>query len=278
MPPETHKWDGSAADNAFDTAANYDSVDVPASTDTVIFPALAAASGINVDGSDQSALLLAAFWNEPGCYVEFGSRIAYLQLDTDLLVFAGSGQAFLDVDNCAEIRVTDAAYSTSATDYGLCLVGEGNTLLTLDPGSNRGVSLAALGDEAFACTTIQADSGRISLGSGVTNTTLSVSGADLETRSDHTTTNVYGGVFRQSDNKSTTLNLRGGTTYYNRPTSDAPTTLSMYANAILDLTELTAALAIATINIYGKCLIRGDRGLLSWTTMNRYNNGDIRFL
>jgi len=275
---ETHIWSGAAADNNFVTAANWDSVDVPASTDTVLFPAMAAATGVNVAGSDQSAKLLAAMWVEPGCYVQFGSRIAYLELDTDLLVFDGSGQAFLDVDNCAEIRVGNAAYSTSTADYGLCLKGTANTLLTLNPGGNRVVSLAALGDETGAWTTISAESGTVKIGSGVTTTTVNVNGADVELRSDSTTTNVYAGVFRQTDNKSTTLNLRGGTTYYNRPTTDAPTALNMYANAILDLTELSAALAIATINIYGKCLIRGDRGLLSWTTMNRYNNGDIRFL
>lgn len=268
MAAETHQWDGSDGDNDHTTAANWHSNDTPASTDTCIYPALAAATGVNIDGSDQSAILLAAMFIEKGCEVEFGSRSAYLQMDTDALTFNGDGQAYLDIDNCAMIRIENVAYADSGHSYGFCLVGSGNTALVCDPGPDRDVSLAGLGDEAFTCATMDLRSGRIWMGIGAAATTLNISGGIVNNGSDVTTANVEKAVYRQFDNKSTTLNIKtGGRVYYNRPTADAPTTVNLYAGGILDLSEVADALTIATLNRYGGQIIDPHKRLVL-TTQN----------
>lgn len=264
----THVWDGSDADNVYGTAANWHDAAAPATTDTTIFPALAAATGVNIDGTDETAELLAATFIEAGCYVEFGSRIAYLQIDTDAFTSEGEGQAFWDIDNCAMIRIENAGYADSGYSYGFNLVGTGNTELVCDPGSGKAVSLASLGDEAFACTTIGIRSGDVDMGVGLTTTTLNISGGNVNNRSDITTTNVKDAVYRQIDNKSTTLNIRaGGRVYYNRATADAPTTLNLYPGGVLDLSEVTDALTIANFNWYGGQVIDPHNRLIPTTLL-----------
>jgi len=264
MAANTQIWSGAAADNDHSAAGNWDVAEAPETGDTLIFPAMAAATGVHVAGSDESAILQAATFIENGCYVEFGSRIAYLQLDTDALTFAGDGQAYFDIDNCALIRIENAAYAGSGHTYGFNLVGTGNTALVCDPGSGKAVGLAALGDESLACTTITIDSGNVDMGSGLTTTTLNVTGGAVNNSSAISVTNIGGGTLRQVAAKVTTLNIKkGGRVYYN---GTAPTTINLYAGGILDLSERTAAMAVDAMNVYGGQVI-DPHNVLAVTTL-----------
>jgi len=220
MAAESHLWNGAAGDNDFDAVGNWHSADTPASTDTVIFPALAAASTKDVAGEDKSAVLLANFFVEPGFACDLGSRIAPLYIDTDALTYAGSGQAFLQVDNCAgAMRILDVGAGGDGSDYGLLLLGATNALLICDSEGSGDIALGGMpNDDAltgFACTTIIVKQGNVTLGSDVTMTNLIVSGGTVTNYSGATTITQTGGTLHQEAARVATLNLNGGTYYHN---------------------------------------------------------------
>ena len=117
-------WNGDNSDNAFSTAANYEGDSAPANTNTVVFPAMAEDSGDNVDGSDESSTLLASVQVEDNCYLTFGSRATYLQIDTDEFIYEGAGQSFFHLHNCQNAYVHHAAYAGGDYTHGLSLVSE----------------------------------------------------------------------------------------------------------------------------------------------------------
>jgi len=267
MAAETHIWNGSDGDNAHSTAANWHDTDAPASTDTCVYPALAADATKDIDGSDESAILLAEATIEAGCYLNFGSRETPLTLDTDYLNYAGQGNAAFEIVNSTEIRVTNGASGSTEWTYGMTLEGTGNTLLILDPGSSNSVGVAALGDQSGEFTTIIIASGNITLGESVTTTTLYMTDGEVESYCDATTVNVGGGTFRQHKNKPTTLNASSGTIYFN--STDTMTTVNLRGDAVLDMSEDNRAKTITTVNLYDDAEIYDPDNILTITNFNR---------
>ena len=273
MAAVTRYWNGVGADNAFATAGNWVDAAAPVSTDTVIFPAMASASGVIVDGSDQSAILLVATIVEPSCALTFGSRGIPLELDTDAFTYEGSGASYFDIASCAELRIYSAASGDTTNSYGFNLTGTSNTLLIVDPGSSGSVSLASLGDESLACVTIQIVSGTVDMGDSLTVTTLYVDGGTVSSKTDVTTLQVAGGTFRQLKNNPTTLNVLGGRVYYN--STDVPTTVTLRGSAILDMSEDGRAKTWQTVNLYDSARIYDPGNVLTITTLNRYKGGTL---
>lgn len=244
-------WDGVAADNGFATATNWSSDTTPITGDTAIIPGLAASSTKNIAGSNQSAILLAAFWVEPECKLNFGSRETYLQLDADYVYYYGEGTGYLQIANSTEIWVGAGAAASSGNSYGVNLLGTANALLVLDPGESNSVAVAAMGGETAAFTTILITTGEITLGASVTMTTLTVDGGTVTNSSDVTTLNLNGGTFRQQKNNPTTINATGGRLYYN--SADVPTTVNLRKGSVLDASEdgrAKTGWSATTVNLY----------------------------
>lgn len=257
MPVSHETWSGAGGDNAWATAGNWSAA--PESGDSVSFPALAAAATKDVAGSDQSAILLTAAYVEEGNFLNYGSRATPLKMDVDLLDFRGRGaRSFFDIVNCAELRILSGVAATSGYSYGMHLVSTACTLLTVDlartagSGGNSSLGIAALGGEAAAFTTMQFASGIVTVGTAVVCTTCDVTGGAVSYGSDVTTMTVSGGTVRIFDNNPTTLNLQGGTTYYN--SVDIPTKINVYAGARLVLTEDLRAKALI-IDLYGGTIV-----------------------
>lgn len=263
-------WNGDGDDNAIATDANWISNDAPDTGDSACFPAMAADSTNNVDGSDFSAVLLADFIVEAGNYLTFGSRDAYLQLDCDYFEFTGAGaHAYFDVDNCAELRILNSVSPASGHSYGVNLVGTTNTLLLINDAGSGTIGIGALQGESATFTTINVQSGTVTLGDGITNTTFHANGGVITSFSDSTTLNVNGAVFTQAKNKPTTLNLFQGRFYFD----DAQTigTCNLYGGT-LDLSHDGRAKTITTLNWYGGT-IYDPNNVLTLTNAPSTKNG-----
>lgn len=268
-------WSGAAGGNGWGTAGNWDTA--PVSTNGVNFPAMAAASTKDVAGSDQSAVLLVSLCVEAGNYLNFGSRLAPLIVDTDYFEFRGLGaRSFWNVLNCADMRILSGVSASSGYGYGTHLTSTAVTLLVVNPaaggGSNASISLAALGGESAAFTTMMLQSGEITVGAAVTCTTCNVSGGTIQYNSDVTTMNVSGGTVTVARNNPTTLNIQGGRVYYN--SADVPTTINLYEGGLLDLTQDQRAKTL-TVNLYGGT-ISCRYGQLDGSTVNIKGGGTLQ--
>lgn len=237
-------YDADSADNAFDTAGNWDTDTAPVNTDSVAFPKHASDSDWDIAGSDQSEILLVNFDVEPGCYANFGSRLTPLHIDTDYLTFDGSGQANLQIDNSTSIRILGAGPAGDEFANGINLTGSSNTLLIVDAASNDLVGIASLANDTGAFTTVDIRGGTVTIGEGVTMTTLQVSGATVTNYSAATTLNQTGGTVYQQANALTTINGDGGKLYYN--SSSGYTTANVRKGFSLDFTKSPAALTVGT--------------------------------
>ncbi len=265
----TRTYDGDAVDNNFITATNWSDDTAPVSADNVGFPAMAQASTLDIDGSDQVAVLLVDFHVEPECALNFGSRAAYLQIDTDYLYYDGEGKAFFDIDNSTEIWLRNGSAGSSSASYGFSLIGTSNALLMIDVGSGNSVGLGAMAGESLAATIAIINSGDVTVGDSLTCTTFSANGGTVSNSSDVTTMNVNGGTVTQVKNKPTTLNVYGGKIYYN--SADVPTTLNLWGG-ILDTSQDARAKTFDTVNYYGGT-INDPNNILTITTMTSYTGG-----
>ena len=277
----TQYWDGSAADNAYVTPANWSLMGggagaKPLSTDSQVFPAMAASSTKDLAGSDQSLVLIVETVIEHGCYLNFGSYLVPWILDTDYLVYRGLASAFFDVRNSTEIRIEESAPAASGNAYGVYLKGNGtNALLIIDCGNGNSVGVASLGDHTMTATAVEIASGTVDLGDGLACTTLTVSGGAVESKADITTVTVTAGTMRQLKNNPTTLNAHGGRFYYS--SESAPTTLNLYPGGVIDMSEDTRAKdwSAVAINDYGGQIY--DPGLVLGTlTLTRKRGGTVR--
>jgi hypothetical protein len=219
---------------------------VPISADSAVFPPLSADADKDVDGSDQSAILLVNLNVEGGCFVNFGSRLAPLHVDADYFTAEGAGSAWWTLDNSTECRIFRALSTASDGGLGFNLDGTGNALLLIDCG-NGTVGVAYGATQAAEFTTIQIQSGNVFLGDAITCTTLHVTGGTVENGSNVTTLNVMGGNVTQEKNIPTNLNQYGGR-YYLKST-DTITAGVLYAG-ILDLSKDARAKTFTDLTVH----------------------------
>ena len=236
---DTVIWDGVNADYDYDHVDNWVLNGPPVSTDAVIFPPMAHADGTDVDGDDYDAALLASFTIMDGCYVDIGVATTgapvYLQIDADAVTLEPAGTILLDIDNCAAISVRDCKSTSLAGTYGLYLIGTGNTILNVLSTNTGDISIAALAGETAAFTTISIAGGDVTIGSGVTMTTLNVSGGTVINSSAATTVIVYGGTYTHNGGAVGALNCIGGTTYINA--TETITVINVHADATIDFSK-----------------------------------------
>jgi hypothetical protein len=250
MPAATRIWSGAAADNAFDTAGNWDTA-VPVTGDSAVFPAMGTDADKDVDGSDQSAILLVNLYVESGSYVNFGDRLAPVHVDADAFVFEGMGDAFFQLDNCAVAALYSALSSASDGGHGFSLTGASNTLLLVDVGSAGTVDLAMGATQTTAFTTIEVLNGRVFVGAGVTMTTFHQTGGMVELSAGSTTFNMNGGTATQLAGIPATLNVNRGTFFLNSATT-LPA-VNVYGG-LVDLTKDSRAKTITACTMYGGVL------------------------
>jgi hypothetical protein len=225
----TRIWDDGGLDTIWTTAANWSADTALVSTDTGIVPAFTsdAGSGIpDIVGVDDSAVLLAAVYIEPGCEFKIGTRILNLYIDTDLFVYEGNGLCYFKIDNCAEFQILNGTTGDTGIDsYGFHLDGtNASGVLNIDPGASNTVGVAAVGDTSAQFSSITVESGIVTIGRAVTNATAYLNGGTVEYGSDVTTMNMNNGTATITANNPTTLNMNGGRLYYN--STDAITTLN----------------------------------------------------
>ncbi len=262
-------WDGTDADNDYTAATNFVADGAPASTDDVVLPPMAHADGTDIDGVADTAVLLASFTIMEGCFIDIGTpgiAPTYLRIDTDLLDIDAAGIVCLDVDNCATTIVRDCASDSTEGEYGLYLVGAGsdpwNALLTIASTCSGDVSIASLAGETATFTTINADGGNVTIGSGVTMTTLNVGGGVTVNKAAATTVTVTGGTFTHEVGAVTALNCDGGTTYYNAV--ETVTTISVKSEGILDFSQdLRAKTVTNPIEVFAGATIIDPHGVVA---------------
>ncbi len=267
-------WDGSDSDGTLVTAANWEGAAAPVSTDNMTFPAFAADSGspgANIIGQDFSAVLLEDTTVEEGCFLNFGSRDTYLELDTDQLYYNGDGYLFLDIENAEELWFLNGRAAGSGFSFGANIMASTvNALTFIDIGSGNSLGLCALAGDTGEFTAIAIQSGEVTLGKDLTTTTVTVDGGTVISHCASAEMTITKGTVTHLNNAITTLNINGGRIYYN--SDNAPTAVNLYGG-VLDLSQDSRALTIGTINLWKGGKIYDPSNKLTITTLNRKVGG-----
>ena len=230
-------WHG-ATDGDYATAGNWLEGSVPTNGDNVRIPATSTRA--IVSSLNQSAVTLGDFIVEEGApAIGVDSSATYLQIGlSGAFRFAGAGTALIDLGSSNIVAQVDAT-ATPATGYcGLYLKGSSMSVLAINGGY---VGLAWRMGETATATTIRvnAASCRLWAGSGVTNTTTTVTNGTYCGKHGITTLNVMGGIAITTHSGAiTTANSYGGYFY---PNSTGTITTLNVLGGIVDFTTCGAA-------------------------------------
>lgn len=252
--------------NLWDDDENYDTSIVPESGDTWLAGPMAGGSANDVYGSDQSAILLVAFTVQPGCNISIGDPGRYLQIDSDAVsIEAGgtsAGTICLDIDNCAAVNVKNCKSVSTVGDYGLYLVGTGNTILTIASTNTGKISVAALAGETAIFPTISCYAGTLVIGSGTTMATaLNAVGGTIENNAATATITNEGATLTHATGAVTDMYLNGGVTYMNATGTIA--TIYVRDGATLDFSQDSRTKTVTTIKASKGAIIRDPNGVVA---------------
>lgn len=260
-------WQGTSADNDITDSANYYGNTMPQanSSDSLFFPAATADADKDVDGADFSGTELVDLTFEDGCYLNFGSREAFLDVNADYVDYAGQGNAYLNIEGATEVLVRGGAGGTGAHTFGLALAASADSCDTLivNPGSGNDVGIAPWPDVSGTWTTATVRSGNVEIGDTATITTLTVEGGSIVSLADGYDLTMHAGAFEVLRNNPADINLYGGTLYYS--SSDVPTgTVKLYGGT-LDFSRCGSASSwnAVTIEYYGGAISDPDGVVLS---------------
>lgn len=270
----TRIWSGAAGNGLLLASGNNNTAGALVSTDSIIFPAMAASAAKNViyTAADEE-VLLANFSVETGSLISFGTRLSPVFVDADYLTFRGGGSAWLKVTNSAEVDIFAALSAASDGGYGVNLSGPTNALLIVDPargGNSSGkVGIAAGATETAGFTTITIASGNVWLGEGVKQsngsdaiTALHHAGGTTINSSGVVTVNLMAGTYTQQKGVVTNLNLFGGRYYAN--STDTITAAVLYSG-VLDLSQDRRAKTVTTLTIHVGASIYDPANILTVT-------------
>lgn len=266
-------WHGDAGDNEWATAGNW-SGDAPSTNNTVIVPALPADTGDNIDGSNNVSTTIGALTFEQGCALVVGSRTAPLQIKMSSADFTwwGTGKAVLDIQGAVTAFIYKAATPGTSNSFGLHLAAAASNALTvIDIGGSGTVGLAALSDTTAALAILTIRSGTVTVGTGVTTTTVNIGGGAVLIECDCTTMNLSGGVVTQTQNKPATLNLSGGR--FIHKTSGTIATVNLSGTGILDMGADSVAVTITSISLDNAAQIYDPHNRLTITDAIIINKG-----
>jgi hypothetical protein len=251
--------------NDANTTANWELDAAPANTNDLIFNA----GSVSVKyGLDQSAAAIADFRVMPGCSSQFGrfdnGKGHYLIIDPDLFRYEGSGSlAMFNIGSANIAAYIKATGSPAATGYHtVYFKGSNVTTLTVDKGN---VGVAALDGDTATVATVQigyvstaASDSNVTIGSGVTLTTLNQGAGICELKCAATTVTVgaSGTLTTTGSGAITTVNVYG-TAYLN--STGTITTLNVYGTA--DFSQLRTARTVTTTNLYPGATLKWPNGI-----------------
>jgi hypothetical protein len=265
-------------DNDYGTARNWQLDAVPIATNDVRFDMAATMKDIFY-GLDQSGVAIGDFRVVPGCTTVFGrfdNGVAqYLKIDPDSFLYEGAaGLALFDIGS-ANIAATIKATAPPATTgrHAIYFKGSNVTTLSLLKGN---IGIAPLPGETATVATIktsyvsvQQTDVRLTIGSGVTLTTLDLGGGVCLLKCAATTvTNGFGSTLTTDGTGAIgTLNAYG---VCDPNSTGTITTLNAFPGCTVDLSKSKLARTITTLNKYpGSNVILG-----SWVTVT--NTIDIK--
>ncbi len=265
-------WDGTDGDNDWTAAGNFVGGVAPANADGIICPPMENASTTDVNGVDDSSVLLVDFVIMKGSYINIGSTgitITYLQIDSDAVDIDSGGIVCLDVDNCGgAIVVHDCASDSTAGEYGLYLMGTAIDEIHIESTCSGDVSLAAEADGAMLVDAITINGGNVDIGNGVEKkatgaiVTVDVGGGVVTSRSAVATLTVTGGTYTQVEGAVAALNVDGGTVYWN--TIATATTITVKSEGVLDFSQDGAAKTVTNpIEVFAGATIIDPDGVVA---------------
>lgn len=259
-------WVGTTGD--LGTAGNWSPSGVPAAGDNVYIPA--GSGSITGSSALSTASLSGALGTvevEAGYTGTIGSRTSYMVLSAGTFRFAGKGTSYVNLEASAispDIRAT--ATPTSSDGVGLYL--KGSALATLSAVGDCAIGLAYFGGETSTVTTarVVGPSARLTIGAGVTATTIQVLSGTGTVKAGCTTLDVQGGmVTTLGSGAITTVTVDAGTANLN--SSGTITTLTQTGGSV-DMLGNGAARTVTTMNHNGG-LLRYDKDVVTITTYNR---------
>ena len=249
-------------------AANFEGGSLPTNSDTVFVPpgtsmlhGLTALSGVTLTNLHLNGSYVGLpFWNVSsyGTYWEY--RTTYLTLGaTNVYVGDCEPDGVLRCKlNTGSVQAAVIVYGTGASadggGFGAFQFKGTNASNTLQVKGGSCTVAKVLGESATLATLYVGDGDGsttdpdVEVGAGATLTTTKVNGGYLETWSAITTATVGGGVHEHQAGTMTTLNLTGGTMYYN--STGTCTTANYYNPGVLDLSRDQRAKTFTTINYH----------------------------
>ena len=240
-------WEGDDVSNptVYTTAANWQGGSAPVATNAVIFP-----DGCTnaVAGSDQNATALASFETRAGYSGTVGSITAgnptALEIAATTCTLAGSGLSYIDLTANSTSTCSVSAAGTTVTTglYGLHLSSaDAISVLNIDLDTNQSVGVAALAGTVGEFTTVNiSGKGTVTLGSGLTCTTLNIRGSGIVyNRASIANVTVVEGTpavyLEDATAISTALIVQGGTVYEQSSGTKTQVTVFFPANIVCSL-------------------------------------------
>lgn len=203
--------------NLLSVADNMEDGTVLAAADNLIIPADCA---YDIYYEDLSGTELGSIDFEDGYTGDVGAPARPLKLDvatSGLVHLAGTGNIHIALTGAtAAVQITQAGVGSGVGTYGINLTtGEANMTVDVNLDSSGGrVGLAALAGQTGTFTTVKVSEGDVTIGNGVTMTTLTTTGGVTHNQANATTINNEGGVLhREKASTVGTWNMNKGKAY-----------------------------------------------------------------
>jgi hypothetical protein len=192
-----------------------------------------------------------------------GDSTTSMQFTCTRLDFAGSGQAYIDIEASAISPTIKKTYAAPAGYHGLYLIG--SAIATLNVMGNSNVGVAIKETQTSTVTTARCiGSATLRLSNGVSLTTAYQTGGTMYVDCAATTVTTYGGkCFTREVGEITTINNRGAELYPN--SIGTVTTLNADAG-VTDFTTSSAARTVTTFKQNPGATVAYDPAVLTITT------------
>jgi hypothetical protein len=267
--------------NDWNDADNWSPTGVPVSTDDVFLENIAVSIlyGLAQSAVTLTSLNIAASFTgmiglpkHTGLYYEY--RADYLAIGATTLNVGsgpGNGSSRLKV-NTGSVQTTLNVFATAAgAESGLeALLWRGTHASNVVNITRGSLGVAVFGGETATILTVrcgyqQSVTSDVSMrcGTGVTLTTVEKSGGDLTVQSNSTTINHVNGTLTILAGTVTTLNVDGGTVYYQ--SSGTVTILNVGDGAKVDFSRDMRARTVSACNLYSGGAISDPYKTVTWT-------------
>lgn len=269
-------WIGGSS-NAFGTAGNWSPSGVPANGDTVVIDGNATQM---IAGSDQSAITLAALRIFRSCTFDVGSSATPLKIGATICEIGLTPDGGSSATGPQTVALDFSSIQTACTVYTNRGSGAGGYSSTIIRGTNASNKLTVKGGsvgvgtifpgEATTFTEIDVAGSdtNVTIGYGVTLTTLNQSNGSIVLNCAATTINQDGGTLEtRGSGAITTANISG---QFVANGTGTITTLNVSASGSADFTNSPSARTVTNSNLYGATafLLADNNAPLSVTFTN----------